>query len=322
MSEQEAGQNETAQKLSPGVVLARARNSQGLSLTEVADHLKITESYVRAIEESAFDDLPQAAFVRGYIRNYAKMVGLSGQQLVDDYDQFTGNSGLEAPRLQGGRKVKPLRAHSFPSPVHAFALVLVVSLAGLSYYLWNHWLSAQPPTQFTMTEELSVPADADSSEAEVILAAPADADSSHAEVILAAPADAESSDTSVILAVPADGESSDPSVLLAVPAEQGEPQPDEAAVVTFDESMELAKTLLIDFSQRCWVEIRDANNVVLLSGTQKAGSSIDMKVQPPARVRFGNTHGVEKIVFNGELISQPDTRGQVASIELTNSARG
>ena len=292
MSDQEAGQNETAQKLSPGVVLARARNSQGLSLIEVADHLKITESYVRAIEESAFDDLPQAAFVRGYIRNYAKMVGLSGQQLVDDYDQFTGNSGLEAPRLQGGRKVKPLRAHSFPSPVHAFALVLVVSLAGLSYYLWNHWLSAQPPTQFTMTEGLSVPADADSSDAAVILAAPADA------------------------------ESSDPSVLLAVPAEPGEPQPDEAAVVTFDESLELAKTLLIDFSQACWVEIRDANNVVLLSGTQKAGSSIDMKVQPPARVRFGNTHGVEKIVFDGELISQPDTRGQVASIELTNSAQG
>ena len=307
MSDQEAGQNETAQKLSPGVVLARARNSQGLSLTEVADHLKITESYVRAIEESAFDDLPQAAFVRGYIRNYAKMVGLSGQQLVDDYDQFTGNSGLEAPRLQGGRKVKPLRAHSFPSPVHAFALVLVVSLAGLSYYLWNHWLSAQPPTQFTMTEELSVPADADSSDA---------------AVILAAPADAESSDTAVILAAPADAESSDPSVLLAVPAEPGEPQPDEAAVVTFDESLELAKTLLIDFSQACWVEIRDANNVVLLSGTQKAGSSINMKVQPPARVRFGNTHGVEKIVFDGELISQPDTRGQVASIELTNSARG
>lgn len=319
MSDQEAGQNETAQKLSPGVVLARARNSQGLSLAEVADHLKITESYVRAIEESAFDDLPQAAFVRGYIRNYAKMVGLSGQELVDDYDQFTGNSSLEAPRLQGGRRVKPLRAHRFPSPVHAFALVLVVSLAGLSYYLWNNWLSTEPATQFTMTEELIVPAGADSSDTSTAPVVPADTVSSETPVVLTEPADTEINETSVLLVQPAEAEGSDSSVLLAEP---GEPLPDEAAVVTLDKSLELAKTLQIDFSQECWVEIRDANDVVLLSGTQKAGSSIDMKVEAPASVRFGNTRGVKNIVFDGERISQPDAASRVASIELLNSARG
>lgn len=322
MSDQEAGQNETAQKLSPGVVLARARNSQGLSLAEVADHLKITESYVRAIEESTFDDLPQAAFVRGYIRNYAKMVGLSGQQLVDDYDQFTGNSSLEAPRLQGGRRVKPLRAHRFPSPVHAFALVLVVSLAGLSYYLWNNWLSIDPATQFTMTEELTVPAGVDSSDTSTALVVPADTGSSETPVVLTEPADTEINEASVLLVQPAEAEGSDSSVLLAVPAEPGESLPDEAAVVTFDQSLELAKTLQIDFSQECWVEIRDANDAVLLSGTQKAGSSIDMKVEPPASVLFGNTRGVKNIVFDGERISQPDSASRVASIELLNSTRG
>ena len=270
MSEQEAGQSEPLQKLSPGVVLARARNSQGLSLAEVAEHLKITESYVRAIEESAFDTLPQAAFVRGYIRNYAKMVGLSGQQLVNDFDQFTGNSSLEAPRLQGGRKVKPLRAHSFPSPTHALALVLVISLAGLSYYLWNHWLSTEPVTQVAVSTELPVPADA------------------------------ESDDTPVL------------------PVEPVESVPDEAASVTFDETPDLTKTLLIDFSQECWVEIRDANNVVVLSGTQPAGSSIDIQVQPPVNVHFGNTHGVEKILFDGELFGQLDLSDRIASIELTS----
>ena len=319
MSDQEAGHNEPLQKLSPGVVLARARNSQGLSLAEVAEHLKITESYVRAIEESAFDDLPQAAFVRGYVRNYAKMVGLSGQQLVDDYDQFTGNSSLEAPRLQGGKRVKPLRAHSFPSPVHAFALVLVVSLAGLSYYLWNNWLSTEPPTQLTMTGELTVPAGADSSDTSIPLVVPADTGSNETPVLLAAPADTENSETSVLLVQPAEAEGGDSSALLAEP---GETLPDEAAVVTFDKSLELVKTLQIDFSQECWVEIRDANDAVLLSGTQKAGSSIDMKVEPPASVLFGNTRGVKNIVFDGERISQPDAVNRVASIELTSSERG
>lgn len=286
MSEQEAGQNEPLQKLSPGVVLARARNSQGLSLAEVAEHLKITESYVRAIEESAFDTLPQAAFVRGYIRNYAKMVGLSGQQLVDDFDQFTGNSSLEAPRLQGGRKVKPLRAHSFPSPTHALALVLVISLAGLSYYLWNHWLNTEPATQIAVTTELPVPADAASDDASVLQVEPVEPLPDEAAVVTV-----------------------EEAAVVTV---------DETAVVTVDETPDLTKTLLIDFSQECWVEIRDANNVVVLSGTQPAGSSIDMKVQPPASVHFGNTHGVEKILFDGELFSQLDLSDRVASIELTS----
>ena len=295
MSDQEAGQNEPSQKLSPGVVLARARNSQGLSLAEVAEHLKITESYVRAIEESAFDTLPQAAFVRGYIRNYAKMVGLSGQQLVHDFDQFTGNSSLEAPRLQGGRKVKPLRAHSFPSPTHALALVLVISLAGLSYYLWNHWLSTEPATQVAVTRELSVPADAESNDTSVLPVEPVESLPDEAAVVTV-------EETAVVTV--------EETAMVTV---------EETAVVTIDETPDLTKTLLIDFSQECWVEIRDANNVVLLSGTQEAGSSIDMKVQPPASVHFGNTHGVEKILFDGELFSQLDLSDRVASIELTSS---
>ncbi len=289
MSDQETGQEVPVQKISPGAVLASARNSQGLSVTEVAEHLKITESYVRAIEQSAFDRLPQAAFVRGYIRNYAKMVGLSGQRLIEDFDQFIGNSSQETPRLQGGRKVKPLRAHSFPSPVHGFALVLVVSLAGLSYFLWNHWLSLEPVASVVVAEE-------------------------------------------VLVSDPVAVEGDDSPILLAVPAELDEATPDEASAVLIESDLEvvdsdaevitpeqLTKTLLIAFSQECWVEIRDANDVVLVSALQQAGSSIDMEVQPPVSVRFGNTRGVASILFDGELIGRPNTT--VANIELASSER-
>ena len=292
MSNQETGQEEPVQKISPGAVLANARNSQGLSVAEVAEHLKITESYVRAIEQNAFDDLPQAAFVRGYIRNYAKMVGLNGQSLVDDFDEFTGDSSRETPRLQGGRKVKPLRAHNFPSPAHAFALVLVVSLAGLSYFLWNHWLSAEPTTSVVITEEVLVPDPVAADDVPILLAVPAGLDE-------AAPDEASA-------VVPEDDLAVVDAVVEAIAPE---------AVTS-----ELTKTLLIDFSQECWVEIRDANDVVLVAALQQAGSSIDMEVQPPVNVRFGNARGVASILFDGEQISRPDA--SVANIELTSSERG
>ena len=148
MSEQDTQQEEAIQTFAPGAVLAQARNSQGLSIPEVAESLKITESYVKAIEESTFDVLPQAAFVRGYIRNYARLVGLNGEDLVKDFDHFIGIDGLESPRLQGSKKLKPLRAHSAPSPVYALALLLLVSLGGLAITsgitgwvsnLWQRW---------------------------------------------------------------------------------------------------------------------------------------------------------------------------------------
>ncbi len=302
MSNQETGQEEPVQKISPGAVLANARNSQGLSVAEVAEHLKITESYVRAIEQNAFDDLPQAAFVRGYIRNYAKMVGLNGQSLVDDFDEFTGDSSREAPRLQGGRKVKPLRAHNFPSPAHAFALVLVVSLAGLSYFLWNHWLSAEPTTSVVITEEVLVPDPVAADDVPILLAVPAELDE-------AAPDEASA-------VMPEDNLAVVDAGVEAIVPEIIAPE----VIVPEAVTSELTKTLLIDFSQECWVEIRDANDVVLVAALQQAGSSIDMEVQPPVNVRFGNARGVASILFDGEQISRPDA--SVANIELTSSERG
>ncbi|ELU12482.1 hypothetical protein CAPTEDRAFT_195459, partial [Capitella teleta] len=237
---------QSARSLLLGIELAAANGAQ--------KSLKITESYVRAIEESTFDVLPQAAFVRGYIRNYARLVGINGEDL-------------------GAQKVKPLRAHSTPSPAHALALLLVVSLGGLSYYLWNHLLDAEPAAEVSIIEEVSeqIP-------------------ESLVNVESIPPVTGGEVETSIV----EDTASSDLSAVVEEESEQVEERPEfppiavdsaEVVDVTADDDAKpvpgFGKPLVIDFSQDCWVEIKDATGEVLVSAVQKAGSSINLSVFPP-----------------------------------------
>ncbi|MGO0306734.1 RodZ domain-containing protein [Endozoicomonas acroporae] len=320
MSEQDTQQEEAIQTFAPGAVLARARDSQGLSILEVAESLKITESYVKAIEESTFDVLPQAAFVRGYIRNYAKLVGLNGEDLVKDFDHFMGVDGLESPRLQGSKKLKPLRAHSAPSPVYALALLLLVSLGGFGYYLWNSLLGIEPVVEVAIIEDVSE----DVSE-------PLVTDAS----VVSVPSVAEISESVEEEAVPAD----DTTILKEDPSLEDEPVLEEVVpevlpiamagsevVGTTDEPnspvVDLIQPLVINFSEDCWVEIKDATGEVLISTVQRAGSSINLDVFPPVNLRFGNTPGVDSILLDGEPVAKPSSNTRVASVLLTGNGQG
>jgi len=73
----------------PGQQLAAARERQGLSRAEVAQRLHMSPSQVEALEAGEFERLPKGTFLRGFIRNYAKLVGLDSEPLVTGLSQAT-----------------------------------------------------------------------------------------------------------------------------------------------------------------------------------------------------------------------------------------
>ncbi|WP_257284628.1 RodZ domain-containing protein [Endozoicomonas sp. SESOKO1] len=329
MSEQDTQREETIQKYAPGALLAQARNSHGLSIPEVAESLKITESYVSAIEESSFDLLPQAAFVRGYIRNYAKLVGLNGEDLVKDFDHFIGIDGLESPRLQGSRKLKPLRAHSAPSPVYALALLLLVSLGGFGYFLWNNWLGIKPVVEVAIVEGASeeMPDPLVTTDSGVSVPSAEAISDSLKEGDIPTHDNSYSKEISKEIAKEEYSQKKDEPDLKEVNAEFPPIALDSSEVFEATAGpnkpvVDLAKPLVIDFSEDCWIEIKDASGEVLISAIQKAGSSINLDVFPPLNLRFGNTRGVESILLDGKPVNKPSSSTRVASILLTGNGQG
>jgi cytoskeleton protein RodZ len=70
-----------------GEYLRSVRESRGIQLEEASQVTKIGKNYLIAIEEGQFDKLPNAAYIKGFLRLYAGFLSLSGDQIVQRYEQ-------------------------------------------------------------------------------------------------------------------------------------------------------------------------------------------------------------------------------------------
>ena len=71
----------------PGERLRRAREEKGLSQEEACKHLRLSTSYMRALEQDDYERLPEAPFIKGYLRNYARFLGLPAEELARQFQQ-------------------------------------------------------------------------------------------------------------------------------------------------------------------------------------------------------------------------------------------
>lgn len=82
-----------------GSALKAVREFRGLSLSELADTTRVRAAYLAAIEEMRLEKLPSRPFTIGYIRAYAKALGLDGEAAVDRFRAETPppEAGLREP---------------------------------------------------------------------------------------------------------------------------------------------------------------------------------------------------------------------------------
>src|ERR1700689_1020073 len=80
-----------------GHFLNQQRQLRALSLEEVAKATRVPLEHLRALEEDRFDDLPGDAFAIGYIRNYARCIGLSADEAVLRYQEARRSQVTPAP---------------------------------------------------------------------------------------------------------------------------------------------------------------------------------------------------------------------------------
>jgi cytoskeleton protein RodZ len=82
---------------SPGKYLKAKRESQGISLREVADATRIREAVLRAIEEDHYEDLPHL-YIKSFLSAYAKYLGLDPTDVMMLHQKYAGK--LSFPRSQ------------------------------------------------------------------------------------------------------------------------------------------------------------------------------------------------------------------------------
>ena len=69
-----------------GHILREARETKGLTLNEVQEQTRINQRYLEALEMGDYDKLPTPVHVRGFLRNYARFLGLDPDPLLERYE--------------------------------------------------------------------------------------------------------------------------------------------------------------------------------------------------------------------------------------------
>jgi len=129
----EPGLNSGAGVAASGVALRQAREARGISLAEAARMLKLAPRQIEAIEAEEFDKLPGLAWVRGFVRNYARFLELDPAPFLERIETPVKVADMRlAPEsnAQGTVPSSPdgYRSHS---PMPAILLVIVVVAVGL-----------------------------------------------------------------------------------------------------------------------------------------------------------------------------------------------
>jgi cytoskeleton protein RodZ len=148
----------------PSELLAEARQRLGLSQKEVADKLYLTTSFIKYIDAGEFSSLPKPAFIKGYLRTYARVVDLSGDEIVALYDaelQITEPN----PEIRGVTE-EDVGTASITGPVLQTGLIGLGGLALVVAVIW--WIVSDPQEETPLSVAqpgVSQPATQDSSEA-------------------------------------------------------------------------------------------------------------------------------------------------------------
>ena len=113
-----------------GDILRRAREQRGDDLQQIADYLCIRRSYLEAIEESRYDAFPADAYVIGFLRSYANLLGFDGRQAIDRYrGEMAGRR--KKPQLS---MPQPMGEGRAPSAIIIAAALVAVFLLYIVWY--------------------------------------------------------------------------------------------------------------------------------------------------------------------------------------------
>ena len=330
----------------PGHLLREAREERGYSQKEVARDLHLTSKVIDALEESNFDIIPSSLFARGYIRSYARHLGLDGQALVAEFDAVYGVPNQNKKPMPG---VHQLGQQSKPGDtwVKLISIIFVSGLVVASVLWWQHQNGGsmlQRLNNVTLSNTVTEPVveslgeDDNSSDMGLLAANPIEVGTTVSEVsddqTAATEAPAQALDVAEIVAVkpvvtalteavsvsPEMSDVSDSSALnpetIAVPAvAQTEESTGAADVAALGPNEAL---LMMAFDKDCWVEIKDGNGKMILSDLYASGSTIEQVVTAPIEILLGRSSGVTQMTFNDEVIDlKPHTRKDIARLTLS-----
>jgi len=275
-----------------GETLQREREMRSISLEEISAATKISTRNLRALEEEKFDQLPGGIFNKGFVRSYARFLGIDEERVVGDY--ISAENEFRRKRLKeavdsgivpaeelfaaGPQEPQPAPKHSGGFQTAAIVLVcLLVVVAGSWFWIGSRTADSQIKAQ---AATIQTHADPSSPQASAALESSPDTPGASA-------------------GNSATGEKKD----------DRQPQAEAASIpenATHDKL-----SLHLRAKQDSWVQVT-ADGKVLLEAVLASGTDRSFEASKKFVVKLGNAAGVE-VSYNGKTLPSfsPEERVKV-----------
>lgn len=264
--------------VSIGALLANARTAASLNQTDVAEQINLSKKIIQALETDDYASLPETTYIRGYLRNYARVVDINGDGLVKLYtDQHYREPVIEANK-------KSTQSYD-PAILWSTAAVLTI-LIGL---VISWWFDANqlsfPAEQLAKTESVAgelLSGPKVSNEEQV------GSSNSNDDVVSI------TEDTS-ITSTTTQSSSDGPENIIKVEvisADQQQAMEEASHNPTLVTSLDGVQVLTVTYTEESWTEIRDADANTLMQGLVEPGVVRNLSGKPPFEIFLGNSPGV------------------------------
>ena len=301
-----------AVSMTTGQRLREAREKLGFSQQAVAERLCLKLSTVRDIEADTVETDLASTFVRGYIRSYAKLVHLPEDELLpmltNHASKVTKVAQMQSFSLGKRRKKRD-------GWLMSFTWLIVFVVVGLTGAWWWQNHKAQQEELATMVDNSSAQLSQQNGGQSVPVVDNGAVDNGAAAVEL----NVASENVTTPAANSAAAAQQAPTTvdLLAAAQQPAVVAPSQAAIP--DASVPAALTqlptgnaelgapaaepnaLVMDFSNDCWLEVKDATGKTLFSGMQKSGARLNLAGTAPYKLTIGAPAAVQ-IQFQGQPV--------------------
>ncbi|MGB8518463.1 MAG: RodZ domain-containing protein [Gallionella sp.] len=278
-----------------GATLREARLRMGMSVADVCAQIRLAPRQIEALEADDFSRLPEMAFVRGFVRSYAKLLHLDAANLLAALPPAQlVSEHIEPASVEVPFSIKQLSAQQNQNWLIASAVVMVGVIA---FAIWH--FSTPKAEKNAATEKPSV------SEAAIVLPEQNAAVSSVDEVNAGIDPDAPVSAVQpvpelapALAATPAPAAKAPPATAVPVlkPAtslvQTSASKPQAASSVAPVSASKGTEKLRLVFDAESWTEVKDAQGKILSSQLNAAGSELSLNGSAPYELVIGNAKSV------------------------------
>lgn len=273
MTEEENKPDEEPGAQECGRQLRRTREKLGLSLDDVAAELRLGTFQIQALEDDDWTKLPGTTYARGYLRSYARLLGLDADQLMAGASTQEIEITRTEPEIkvrkpaapEPGEEPEPEAESEVPGPSRARTWIGAAALAVLVVLGAAYWQHRDGATLLPGVTGPGSTAQQDPVVDEEMNVAPP-------EPVL------EPADAAAYFEELDEGPPPMPTV------------PDKA---------------VFEFTGDSWIDVRDAGGERLLYRDFPAGRRVEVEGRPPFRVYLGNAEAVQ-VEYMGDVV-EPDT---------------